>query len=272
MWSADRTSGPTGGNMPTFTERAAAVLMTSALAVTGLAATATPAAAIHGGQNTTVTDHPYAMLLVTPDGQQVCGGTLVEPTKVLTAAHCVDGLATTDLQVIGGRTEVAGTKGTVRAIRSIALHPRYNEGGFLANDAAVITLTASMPYRTLPVAGPKDTALYAVGSTAKAVGWGRIARDTPATRLKSAQLTLSPIAACDPFTDTGDSLARKVCGTPPAGTQNSICRGDSGGPLIAGGKVIGVVTTGNKYCDTEHLKSVFTRTSAVAADLGLRTG
>ncbi|MGV9312137.1 S1 family peptidase [Streptomyces sp. NPDC003691] len=257
--------------MPVLIRRAAAVLTTSALAATALAVTAAPATAIHDGQNTTVTDHPYAMLLTTSDGSQACGGTLVAPTKVLTAAHCVDDTTATTMKVIGGRTELASTKGTVRAIRSVALHPRYDQRG-LVNDVAVITLDKAMPYASLPVAGPKDKALYTVGSTAKAVGWGMIARDTQATRLKSASLKLSPIAQCDPFTDSTDSLAKKVCGTPPAGTQNSICRGDSGGPLVAGGKVIGVVTTGNKYCDTDHPKSVFVRTSAVAADLGLPTG
>ncbi|WP_405639082.1 S1 family peptidase [Streptomyces uncialis] len=254
--------------MPVLTRRAAAVLTTSALAVSTLAVTAAPATAIHDGRNASVTGHPYAMLLITPDGRQVCGGTLVAPTKVLTAAHCVDDPTATEMKVIGGRTDLAGTKGTVRTIGSVTLHPRYDQPG-LVNDAAVITLAQPMPYTPLPVAGPKDKALYTVGGTAKAVGWGRIARDTDATRLKSARLTLSPIAQCDPFTQPTDSLATKVCGTPPAGTQNSICRGDSGGPLVARGKVIGIVTTGNKYCDTEHLKSVFVRTSAIAADLGL---
>ncbi|MEU5161761.1 serine protease [Streptomyces sp. NPDC020875] len=251
--------------------RTAAVLATSALAATTLAITASPASAVRDGQNTTVTDHPYAMLLLTPDGRQACGGTLVAPTKVLTAAHCVDEPGNDQLRVVGGRTEIASTKGTVRTIRSIALHPRYDQAS-LANDAAVITLNRAMPYAPLPVAGPRDNALYRVGSTAKAMGWGRIARDTDATRLKSAHLVLSPLAACEPFTDPADSLAKKVCGTPPAGTTNSTCRGDSGGPLVAGGKLIGIVSTGNKYCDTEHLKSVFTRASAVAADLGLPTG
>ncbi|MFE0427165.1 S1 family peptidase [Streptomyces sp. NPDC058953] len=257
--------------MSVFSRRAAAVLTTSALAATALAVTTVPAGAIHDGQNTTTTDHPYAMLLTTPDGQQACGGTLIAPTKVLTAAHCVDDATATAMKVIGGRTQLASGTGTVRSISSVLLHPQYGQQGFLSNDAAVITLSRAMPYTPLKVAGPQDNALYTVGSTAKAVGWGRIARDTNATRLKSAQLVLSPIAQCDPFTDTTDTLARKVCGTPPAGTQNSICRGDSGGPLVAGGKVIGIVTTGNKYCDTEHPKSVFTRTSAIAADLGVPT-
>ncbi|MFJ8229967.1 S1 family peptidase [Streptomyces sp. NPDC094448] len=258
--------------MPRSNRRATAAVFTATLlTAAGTAATVSPAVAVRGGQNTTVTDHPYAMRIVSQDGAHVCGGTLVAPTKVLTAAHCVAGPTAREFQVIGGRTEIQSTKGTVRAISSIKLHAKYTQGTF-AYDAAVLTLAGAMPYATLPVAGPNESALYAHGKTAKAVGWGLTARDTNGTRLKSAVLTLGPLAKCEPFTEPGDSGTLKVCGLPGAGTTDSICRGDSGGPLIAGGRVIGVVSTGNKYCDTEHLKSVFTRTGAVAAGLGLPVG
>ncbi|MFD9339110.1 S1 family peptidase [Streptomyces sp. NPDC060028] len=259
--------------MITFRSRtAAAALAASVLAVSGLVAAATPAAAIHGGQNATTGGHPYAMLIETPQGQQFCGGTLVAPTKVLTAAHCVkDAAAPLDLLVIGGRTTISGTKGTVRHVASVKVHPKF-EQGTLTYDAAVITLSAPMPYAPLPVAGPKDAALYAFGRTAKTMGWGRTATDTPGTRLKSAVLTLAPPAKCEPFTEPGESSALKVCGTSAAGAHDSICRGDSGGPLVTGGKVIGIVSTGNKYCDDQYPVSVYTRVSAVAAGLGLPVG
>ncbi|MFE7129839.1 S1 family peptidase [Streptomyces sp. NPDC057638] len=249
----------------------AAVFTATLLAAVGTVAVATPASAVHGGQNTTVTDHPYAMRIVAQDGGHVCGGTLVAPTKVLTAAHCVEGPAARDFKVIGGRTAIKSTQGTVRGVSSVKLHAKYDRATF-AYDAAVITLSGRMPYATLPVAGPKESAPYALGKTAKTVGWGMTARDTNATRLKSAVLTVGSLAKCAPFAEPGDSRTLKVCGLPGAGTQDSVCRGDSGGPLIAGGRVIGVVSTGNKYCDTEHPKSVFTRTGAVAAGLGLPVG
>ncbi|MFD8937770.1 S1 family peptidase [Streptomyces sp. NPDC059578] len=256
--------------MSSSTRSAATVLAASALMAAGLTVTAAPASAIHGGKNATTGTHPYAMQLRTAGGQHVCGGTLVAPTKVLTAAHCVKDVdAARQLKVIGGRTNLAGTNGTVRGVADVTLHPQYD--GFLGRDAAVLTLSARMPYRSLPVAGPRDNALYALGKTATAVGWGQTARDTSATRLKSAVLKLASIKTCEPFTGPTDTRALTVCGAPTASTKDSTCRGDSGGPLIAGGKVIGIVSTGNKYCDDVHPDSVFTRVSAVAADLGLST-
>ncbi|MFH8559119.1 S1 family peptidase [Streptomyces celluloflavus] len=256
--------------MFTFNRRTAASALTACvLATAGLAATTAPAAAIHRGQNTTVADHPYAMLIETPEGKQYCGGTLVAPTKVLTAAHCIkDAAAPRDLLVIGGRTDTGSTKGTVRHVASVKVHPKFVQST-LTYDAAVITLSAPMPYAPLPVAGPKDSALYTFGKTAKTVGWGMTAPNTPGTRLKSAVLTLAPLKSCEPFTDPGESDAQKVCGVSAAGAHDSTCPGDSGGPLVAGGKVIGVVSTGNKYCDDQYPVSVYTRAGVIAAGLGL---
>lgn len=63
-----------------------------------------------------------------------------------------------------------------------------------------------------------------------------------------------------------------LCGMPRPGTPDSICPGDSGGPLISGGgKVVGIVSSGNKYCDEQYPWSVFVRADSVVADLGIPT-
>ncbi|MFB7082978.1 trypsin-like serine protease [Streptomyces sp. NPDC056308] len=186
---------------------------------------------------------------------------------MLTAAHCIkDAAAPFDLLAIGGRTDMGSTKETARHVASVKVHPKFVQST-LTHVAAVITISSSMPYAPLPVAGPNDSALYSFGKTAKTVGWGRTGTDTSGTRLKSAVLTLAPLTSCEPFTDPTDSDAQKVCGVTAAGAHDSICRCDSGGLLVAGGKVIGVVSEGNKFCDYQFSVSVFTRVSAVAGAL-----
>ncbi|MFF0739495.1 S1 family peptidase [Streptomyces sp. NPDC004111] len=262
--------------MPTYRRRSTAAVLTAAAAslaaVGGLVATATPAAAVHGGKNTTVTDHPSTMSLRAVGGEHICGGTLIAPTKVLTAAHCVDkeeGPARS-YEVVGGRTDLRTTKGTVRKVVSVKIHPKFDAARF-TYDAAVLTLAKPMPYKPLPVAGAKDSALFKSGKSATALGWGLTATDTPGVRLKAARVVLSPLKGCEPYTQPDDSPAQKLCTTPAAGTQDSICRGDSGGPLIVGGKLVGITSTGNKYCNSDFPTALFTRTSAIVAGLGVPT-
>ncbi|MCX5205873.1 trypsin-like serine protease [Streptomyces sp. NBC_00237] len=216
----------------------------AALAAAGLAATATPAAAIQGGGKSTTTDHPYTMQIRSEAGEggaseHVCGGTLIAPDKVPTAAHCVDahcvdkeeGMPPVGYEVVGGRTDLRTTRGTVRQITSIRIYPKF-DGTHYLYDAAVLTLAGPMPYKTLPVAGPKDAALFGSGRSATALGRGLTA----------------------------------------TGTFDSICRGDSSGPLVVGGKLVGITSTGNKFCNRDYPTGLFTPTSAILAGLGPPTG
>ncbi|MFK4106904.1 S1 family peptidase [Streptomyces sp. NPDC019531] len=250
--------------------RTAAVVTTAMLTAAALWSTAAPASAIKGGGPATTKARPYAMLIEL-NGGQFCGGTLIAPTRVLTAGHCVESAGdVAGLRVVGGRTQVDGTGGTVRKVSSYRLDSRYGAPGY-AYDAAVLTLDRPMPYRTIPVAGPKDGRLVADGRKVTVLGWGRTGPGVSGTRLKQAELVLSPVADCQPYTDTETDPAAMLCGMPRPGTTDSICPGDSGGPLISGGKVVGIVSSGNKYCDEQFPVSVFVRADSVAADLGIST-
>src|SRR5690606_25016939 len=101
-----------------------------------------------GGQDADIADHPFAVALVTPDGQQFCGGSLVAPDKVLTAAHCTDGSQPSDINVVSGRTEMSSSEGTTSAVTDIWVHPQYQDAtqGY---DVSVLTLEA--PVEETPI-------------------------------------------------------------------------------------------------------------------------
>jgi hypothetical protein len=136
-------------------------------------------------------------MLIEFEGSQFCGGTLVAPTEVLTAAHCVESAGDVSaLRVIGGRTRVDGTDGTVREVASARLDSRYGGPGS-AYDAAVLTLDRPMPYRTIPVAGPGDASWWPTPPCSAGDAQGR-ASPEPASSRPSSSSPPSPTPGLTP--------------------------------------------------------------------------
>ena len=139
-----------------------------------------PASAVVGGQPASTATYPWAVALRPPlIPFSFCGGALVTPTKVLTAAHCADSFRSVPglLHVQAGRDSMLGGGGTEVAVSGIWIAPGYASFTFdgqtgYRNDLAVLTLSHPLPYATLPLAGPHDTALYRPGTPARILGWG----------------------------------------------------------------------------------------------------
>src|SRR3954470_1613020 len=103
-------------------------LATTAAAATALfgapVAVATPQPIV-GGTTTTTTAYPFTMQITDASQNQFCGGTLVAADKVVTAAHCMVGETTSSVRVVGGRTYLNGTNGTVSRVSKIWINPDY---------------------------------------------------------------------------------------------------------------------------------------------------
>ncbi|KND33089.1 S1 family peptidase [Streptomyces acidiscabies] len=244
--------------------RAAAVLAaTAAAAATMLLGTPSASAApqpIVGGTTTTTTSYPFMMQITDASQNQFCGGTLVSATKVVTAAHCMVGETTSSVRVVGGRTYLNGTNGTVSRVSDIWIHPGYTDTTN-GDDVAVLTLATSMPYTTAPYVSATQTSLYAAGTTARILGWGTTSENgSSSNQLRTATVPIVSDTSCGSSYGSDFVRSDMVCaGYTTGGTDT--CQGDSGGPLLIGGVLAGITSWG-EGCAEAGYPGVYTRLTA----------
>lgn len=220
-----------------------------------LLASAAPADAVVFGRSTPVSATPWAVQL-TGAGGAFCTGSLIRPTVVLTAAHCVVGGGR--ITVVLNRRTTAGAGGIrVRAVRR-AYYRRYvgraarrADGVAVASDVGLLQLARPVS-EIAPVAlgSPEDGALLAAGRRLTVSGWGLSSnRLTPAARgLRTTSMPVRPKRWCDRRlrSDSEGALCVGQLARPVPGP----CFGDSGGPLYvrtpAGAIQLGVVSGGGQ--------------------------
>ncbi|WP_338067462.1 serine protease [Crossiella equi] len=221
---------------------------------------------IVGGTRASISQHMYTVFLASGSSGsgQFCGGTLVAANKVVTAAHCTKGRATSNTFVVHGREDKQSTAGTVARVTKIWVHPSYTTAtaGF---DVSVLTLDRNISGPTVPLATPSDTALYAEGQSALILGWGTTSSGGSASRyLLKANVPLTSDATCKTAYTQYSNTSMICAGFPQGGVDT--CQGDSGGPLIVGGKLIGATSWG-RGCAGAGYPGVYARIAPYHAAL-----
>ncbi|GAA3437640.1 S1 family peptidase [Kutzneria kofuensis] len=266
--------------MPFHVRRSAAVLASLLLCAGVVPAHASPGGSprIVGGDEASTTTTPWVVALTTSAGAFFCGGTLVAPTKVVTAAHCVtQALATggmttkapSSLRIVAGRTDLRTKDGLQVRISSVWADPDFRDVG-TGHDVAVLTLARTVPYRTLPLVAAGDTSAYAAGVMATVLGWGRVGENAaPSPTLQSVQVPVVADKTC--AAEEGDFDATgMVCAGYPQGGKDA-CAGDSGGPMVVDGRLVGVVSWGDG-CARAGKPGVYTRLASYRDEVSAQLG
>jgi secreted trypsin-like serine protease len=204
---------------------------------------------------------------------QFCGGTVIKPKVVVTAAHClgqkalgVDWHDVRDLTVLAGRTDLSSDRGREIPVSGVWVNPDYDPTTN-SGDVAIVTLNTSLGTGpTLRMARPDERAAYRPGTVARVYGWGdTTGYGSYATSLRSAQVRVLADNVCRrAYPGTAEGRYRSqdmMCAGEPLGGRDA-CQGDSGGPLVVKGELVGIVSWGSG-CGEAGYPGVYTRVAAV---------
>ena len=244
---------------------------TQASAVSAKSELPLPRHKIIGGREVAPGRWPFVVRVDTPS--KFCTASLVAPTWVLTAAHClVDHDGSVDhpsgISVfLGYDWDKGACENTREEIGRVIVHPDYYYAGAgFRNDAALVEILRPAMAQPVKILIPQEEVRYAPsGATATVIGWGRQINGSYPRVLRKVDIPLWPPEDCreNSFWTSEVVHERTLC----AGTEGKgIWAGDSGGPLVVplpggGWGQVGVTSMGGGA--NVGYPGVFTRVSSI---------
>jgi len=233
---------------------------------------------IVGGTDAKLAQFPYQVSLHLKgptNSKHYCGGSVISPTTIVTAGHCVTevniGLFQ-HVEVLCGLVsqETPGIQNQKRKVAKTIVHPDF-AGGVAPNDVAIHILEEPLTMNLFcgKITLPSGSNSSEPTGTATLSGWGSTSGTSSPSypdKLQTASLDLISFDECSNAVAGSDAPLDENMVCTGQGSGKGACSGDSGGPLVIGtgaNRVLtGIVSWGFIPCGQEGLPSVFTKVSS----------
>ncbi|XP_044148524.1 granzyme A-like [Bufo gargarizans] len=213
---------------------------------------------IIGGNEAAPHSRPYMALL---DSNGLCGGALIKPNWIVTAAHC--DINDQSFAILGAHKR-NDTRGQQKIkVKKAIKYPCYDKSLKL-NDIQLLQLEkpANLNKYVTVIALPKREEKIAAKKICSVAGWGLTdsRKKISSNVLREANLEIVDNETCKKaYSKNQPITSSMMCAGPLKKRNDDSCNGDSGGPLICDKKYVGLVSFGSPKCGTPRIPGVYTR-------------
>ncbi|KAL5270539.1 hypothetical protein ACHWQZ_G001294 [Mnemiopsis leidyi] len=219
------------------------LLLTATLCVIAASVQEEAKLRIYYGEDADKNEFPFTVRLTHPDGDHLCGGALLRPGVVITAAHCVTHGNTPSspdhIRVVVGDHKATEDEDTEQKfeVARVVCHKKYDYF-FLQNDIALLILKndVKLSEGVQEISLPEDRRLYEAGTPITVIGWGGTHDGDLAEVLQKHEYEISDQEACKEWWKKDQTVQIPISegmlctGKPPL--KGHAWYGDSGGPLF----------------------------------------